>query len=65
MRVIEFVRKNEQKVKEVPGFIEEYKKLQDAVRSIINGLDEEEFNIVLQRYKDELAYLREGHKEFL
>ena len=63
MRVIEFVRKNEQKVKKVPGFMDEYKKLKEALRGIINELDEEELNIVLKRYKNELAYLREQHKD--
>ena len=64
-RVIEFVRKHEQKVKEVPGFMEEYQKMKVNVQHIIDELDEEGFNIVLERYKDELAFLRKQHKGFL
>jgi hypothetical protein len=60
MRVLEFLRKNENVFKQKPEFVNEYEKLKVLIPQILNQLDEEELNIVLERYKEEIEFLKQG-----
>ncbi len=59
MRVFEFLRKNENVFKQKPEFVEEYEKIKTTIPLILNELDEEELNIVLERYKEEPEFINE------
>jgi hypothetical protein len=58
MRVFEFLRKNENVFRENEEFMKQYESFKNALPKILDELSEEERDILLERYKEEIEFLR-------
>ena len=65
MRVASFLKNNHHQIEQHQEMVEAVNTFMKSFEQIMTFVSEEEMNLLLERYKDEIEYLREQYPDFI